>query len=478
VEKSADGWRLAQQRPLSGRLDADLPSIAWVNALLSDAVRANVRLGGAAIARLRVEGTPADPDAQGTIAGQNLRVAWIEQGIRLERGTLNARIEGGAIVLDELRFTGEPQVRPADRRPLEALAKEDSQDPGFLGMNGRLQLRDLSGVLQVQAVKMPFLQRPDRWVLATGGANIVFDRKQVQMNGAVLANAGFVDFSRRDLPSLSNDVQVLRATDPPVTRDAPIGINFDLGIDLGPAFYLRGAGLDTRVEGQLRLRADGRGAIRATGAVEARGGVYEGFGQKLAIERGRVNFQGPLENPGLDVLAVRRGLPVDVGVSITRTAQNPLVKLYSDQPMPDIEILSWLVLGRPAQEGGQDRAALATAAAGLLSGSGEGLTTQLARRLGIDEISLRSGEIGGAGSLLPRSSVAGNVRGNGSTNLSGDIVTIGKRLSDNITISYEQAVAGTASVVQISYQLTRRLSVLARAGTENALDLVYSFAFD
>jgi translocation and assembly module TamB len=32
--------------------------------------------------------------------------------------------------------------------------------------------------------------------------------------------------------------------------------------------------------------------------------------------------------------------------------------------------------------------------------------------------------------------------------------------------------------VQLSYQLTRRVSVIARAGTENALDLVYSFAFD
>jgi translocation and assembly module TamB len=352
-------------------------------------------------------------------------------------------------------------------------------------MNGRLLLRDLSGVLQVQAVRVPFLQRADRWVVATGGANIVFDQKRVQLNGAVLANAGFVDFSRPNLPSLSKDVQVVRANAPGngsgTARDAPIGLNFDLGIDLGPAFYLRGLGLDTRVDGQLRLRAEGRGAIRATGAVEARDGQYEGFGQRLAIERGRVNFQGPLENPGLDVLAVKRGLPVEVGVSITRTAQNPLIKLYSDQPMADFQILSWLVLGRPADETGAernaDRAALATAAAGLLSGSGEGITTQLARRLGIDEISLRSGDIGAVGSLLPRSSVAGSVRGTGST-AAGEIVTIGKRLSDNITVSYEQALATTGSLVQISYQLTRRLSVIARAGTENALDLVYSFAFD
>lgn len=473
----ADGWRLAPQRPLAGSLQAELTSIAWLNSFAGDAVRGNVRLGGAASAQLQLQGTPAAPAAQGTLAARDLRIAWIDQGIRLRDGTLAAHIEGDALVLDELRFTGPPRVVPADRRPVDALAKAGGAGDAYLSASGRLDLRGQSGVLQVQAVRMPFLQRPDRWVVATGGANIVFDQRRVQLNGAVAADAGFVDFSRSDLPSLSADVQVLRAAETPAARERPVGFAFDLGIDLGSAFYLRGSGLDARIEGQLRLRADERGALRATGTVEAHDGVYEGFGQKLAIARARVNFQGPLENPGLDILAVRRGLPVEVGVTITRSAANPLIRLYSDQSLPDFQILSWLVLGRPADESGQDRAALATAAAGLLSGSGEGVTTQLARALGIDEISLRSGELAASGSLLPRSSVAGNVRGTSSTATS-EIVTIGKRLSENVTVSYEQAVSGAAGLVQVSYQLSRRLSLLARAGTENALDLVYSFAFD
>lgn len=479
VEKSDVGWRLAQQRPLAASVDLDLPSIAWINSLLSETVRANVRIGGALKGSVRIAGTPAEPKAKGGFSGSGLRVAWIEQGIRLENGTLAGRVDGNTIVLDELKFVGMPQVVPGDRRAAQALAREKSAEEGLVAMNGELQLRDLSGVLQVRAVRMPFLQRTDRWVVATGGANVVFDQKRVQLNGAVAANAGFVDFSRSNLPSLSGDVQVVRAAEPAAAREAPIGLNFDVGIDLGEGFYLRGTGLDSRIEGQLRLRAEGRGAIRATGTVEAKDGVYEGFGQKLAIERGRVNFQGPLDNPGLDVLALRRGLPVDVGVSITRTAANPLIKLYANEPMADHQILSWLVLGRAAEETdpAQDRVALATAAAGLLAGSGEGINTQLARRLGIDELSLRTGAVGGAGSLLPRSSVAGSVRGSPST-VSEEIVTVGKRLSENVTISYERANSGADNLVQIAYKLTQRLSVLARAGTENALNLVYSFSFD
>jgi translocation and assembly module TamB len=480
VERGPNGWALAAQRPLAATADVDMPSIAWVNSLLSQAVRGNVRIGGALTGTLRIDGTPADPQAQGRFTGAGLRVAWIDQGIRLQDGQLEARIDGNTIVLDTLRFDGTPLVTPADRRPAQALAREQPAEPGFLALNGELKLRDLSGVLQVKAVRMPVLQRPDRWVVASGGANIVFDQTRVQLNGAAVADAGFIDFSKPDLPSLSSDVRVIRASEPAVaSRDAPIGINLDLGIDLGEAFYLRGAGLDTRVEGQLRLRAQGRGAIRATGTIEARDGVYEGFGQRLAIERGRVNFQGALDNPGLDVLALRRGLPVDVGVTVTRTAANPLIRLYSSETMTEQEILTWLVLGRAPQsnEAGQDRLALATAAASILGGGGEGYGTQIARRLGIDEFSLRTGELSSAGSLLPRSSVAGNVRGSSST-ATTEIVTVGKRLSDNITISFEQAATGAESLVQIVYQLTRQVSVVARAGTENAVNLVYTLAFD
>lgn len=478
VEPTENGWRIAQRQPLALRADADLPSIAWLNALLSEAVRANVRLGGSASARLRVEGTPESPRAEGTMSGENLRVAWIDQGVRLENGRLAGRVDGGTIILDELRFAGKPQVAPAGRRVRDYIAREGLDGEGFVEMNGQLELRSLSGVLQVRAVSMPFLQRADRWVRASGGANIVFDERKVQLNGAVAANAGYVDFGRPNLPSLSSDVQVLRGSDaPPSQRESPIGLNLDLGIDLGPAFHLHGMGLDSRIDGQLRLRAEGPTSIRANGVVEAKDGVFEGFGQKLAIERGRVNFQGPLNNPGLDILAIRRGLPVEVGVSVSRGAQNPLIRLYSDQALPEFQILSWLVLGRPADETGQDRNALATAALGLLSGTGEGIGSQLSRRLGIDEISLRSGELSAVGSILPRSSVAGNVRGTG-TGVSSDIITVGTRLSENITVSYERAIAGTSNLVQVSYQLTRRISVLARAGTENAIDLVYTFMFD
>lgn len=474
-------WRLAPKRPWSGEFAGAAPSLEWINPFLSANLRENIRVAGKADLDIKLAGTPDAPRATGFISADGLRLAWVEQGIRLDNGVLRARIapdDNGVteLVIDSLTFAGRPRIRPQHRRIASALA---GSPEGTVFASGRVSLRALEGVIQVRTEKFPVLQRPDRWAIATGGANIVFSPRHVQLNGAVLADAGYVDITRRDAPSLSSDVVVRRAASADTdTRPEPrVPFDFSLGIDLGPAFIVRGDGLDTRVEGALLLKHEGRGVVRATGVLETRDGVYEGFGQKLAIERGRLNFQGAVENPGLDILALRKGLPVEVGVTITRTAANPLVRLHADPPMADFETLSWLVLGRPADDSRGDHSALARAALGLLGGSGEGIPNQLARRLGIDDLSIRAADSGTTMSLLPRQSVAGRVRGQAVT-VGGEIVSIGKRLSDELTLSYETATSGAGNVVQLSYQLTRRISVVARAGTESALDLVYSIAFD
>ena len=98
------------------------------------------------------------------------------------------------------------------------------------------------------------------------------------------------------------------------------------------------------------------------------------------------------------------------------------------------------------------------------------------RSFGIDEISLRPGQ--DSSSILPRETVAGTLRSVTSTNAASDFVAIGKRLNDDLYLTFEQAISGASSYVALNYQINRRLSLIGRAGTTNALDLVYSIAFD
>jgi translocation and assembly module TamB len=215
--------------------------------------------------------------------------------------------------------------------------------------------------------------------------------------------------------------------------------------------------------------------LRAIGSVRTVDGVYNGYGQRLQIERGIVTFQGQVDNPALNVLAVRGGLPVEVGVAIGGTAQRPLVRLHSDPAMSDTEKLNWLVLGRPpGASDGQDRALLSAAASALFAGQDD--KTNIMRSLGIDQISVRAGQDGT--SLLPRETVAGRLRSSGSAGTVSEFVAIGKRINEDLLLSFEQAITGAEYFVALNYRLTNRLSVIARAGSTNALDLVYSFAFD
>jgi len=470
------GWRLAQDKPWLITGAFDLPTMDWLNALLSDNLRANVRLGGRLASSVRIEGTPGNPTTSGQMTGADLRVAWVEQGVRLENGRIRAHLKDDLIVIDELRFSGPPRVKPDDRRAAAAIREGDE---GFVTASGQLRLRDFSGVIQVAATRLPLLQQPDRWVIASGGGNIEISATHVQVNGAFAADAGFVGLARSDLPTLSSDVVVITPGEDVESRERRVTLGFDLGIDLGPAFFLRGRGLSTRVEGALRLRGAGRGAVTAVGAIEAVDGTFEGFGQRLRIARGRLNFQGAPENPGLDILALRTGLPVEVGVTITRTAAAPLIRLHSDPPMAEYEAMSWLVLGRPPDQGGGDNLALVQAAAMMLGGTGEGPASGVVQALGFDEISIRSGTLGIA-SLLPARSVAGSLRSDQSSTatVAGEVITIGKTINDALSVSYQQAISDTTRFLQLNYRLSERMSVVARGGTQNALDFVYTIAFD
>ena len=115
-------------------------------------------------------------------------------------------------------------------------------------------------------------------------------------------------------------------------------VALDLRVDLGQKLRLRGRGLETGLEGELRLTSPA-GKLAVDGSVRAAGGTYAAYGQKLEIARGNLVFNGPAENPRLDIEATRPNLDVRVGVQVTGTAVNPRVRLFSEPEMAEAEKL-------------------------------------------------------------------------------------------------------------------------------------------
>src|SRR3546814_1721551 len=99
------------------------------------------------------------------------------------------------------------------------------------------------------------------------------------------------------------------------------------------------------------------------------------------------------------------------------------------------------------------------------------------RKLGLDELSIRTGELGSTGSVLPPESVVSGLSTNPSE-LEQQFAMAGKHFSNGVTLSLEQALAATGTVGRVSYRLSRRLRTELSVGTVNGIALISHVFFD
>ncbi|MDP1903130.1 MAG: translocation/assembly module TamB domain-containing protein [Pseudomonadota bacterium] len=429
-------WGITGDAPLQASADLNLQSLAWARPLIDP--RGVSIFDGQLSAKLTATGTLAAPRLGGTLAGERFTLALPEQGMNFKDGRFQAELHQDTLELKSLSLRG---------------------GDGSLSGQGRLALRadqpDMR--LTLRADKLTVISRPDRLLILSGDGKLALESRKLRLDARLKADRGQFELAGEDAPSLSEDVVVLGREAPAKATGMPWDIALDLDLDLGDRFTLRARGLDAQLGGNLKLTGRQGTPPRANGSIRVVKGAYAAYGQRLNIERGILNFQGPLDNPGLNIAAWRRNQTVEAGVSITGTAQAPVVRLISNPTRPDSEKLSWLVLGHGIDEAGGQEFDLMQLAAGALLGAGESVTLQqrIAHAAGLEEVSLK-----GAG------------------NLESTILTLGKRLSSRAYLSYEQGLAGSDALVKINYTLTRRLSLRAQAGTTPALDLFYTFSFD
>ena len=461
------GWTLARDAPWQGKANLDVPSVAWLSPLAGE----NIRLDGRLNVQLAVGGTPAAPQNSGQASGSGLRVRLLDYGLDLDGGTLRVDLKGETAHLQRLEFISRPTQRPSAGRIDFARL---TATPGRLIAEGEIGLASGSGRIGLRAERLTVSQLPDRWVMVSGSGGARMSAGRLALSGDLRVDAAYVELPAPGQPTLSSDVVVLGRDKG--ARQAP-GVGLELRIDLGEQTYFQGAGVSSRLAGGLELVADQRGTLRATGSIRTVDGSFEAYGRELAIERGIVNFTGPLTDPILNVRAVRRNLPVEAGVEVSGRVSEPTIRLVSEPEVPDAEKLSWMILGRaPSQGIGSADADLLLSAAMALRGGGpgKGPLQSLTRGLGLDELS-----IGSAGSdsrsRFPTSSVAGTFGAN--TTASGQIATVGKRIGEHAVLSYERSLASAENVVRLTVDLSRSLSLIGRVGSETAIGLFYTFTF-
>lgn len=449
-------------------IDAHMDDLSWTSLILKD----QLELGGELVADMRIHSTPSGEFVTaGEITGQHLNVTRLDDGVRLLDGELKANLNNNRFTVERLYFPAQLRVEPKEWRTATWIRENPDAQNGNLQITGYWDLINNSGNFDVQLYRYPILQRADRYAMVSGDLHMRAALPQINLTGKVTADAGWFDLDMLGgIPTIDSDVVVIRSTDPVKEKkeeaSGPIDINMSLDVDLGPRFYLTGYGVNSGLIGQLTIHMiDGQ--LTALGALNTRGGAVEMYGQRLQLRRGTITFQGDIANPILDIQALRTGLSVEAGVKVGGTARKPKIDLISVPDVSELEKLSWLLFGHGPDEGGGDLAFLVSVGSSFL-GDGE----PFYRKFGIDELSVRSGELGGAGSILPANSVASSLESD-INDAERRFIQASKTLSSDITVSVRQALSDTGTVGRATYKLTRRLTAELSVGTVSGLALIY-----
>jgi translocation and assembly module TamB len=429
----------APQSTLTGNARLDIATLRSLNDWLGTAALVD----GAARLRLALAGTLAAPLLTGTLDGDRISVEVPQHGVVLKDGRLRAELTEHALMLKGFSIAG---------------------PSGTLAATGTLARRKTKGESQIkwQADALRLFDRPNQRLTVAGGGTVDLLNDRLRMRGQLKVLNGHIEFERPTTIRLSDDVVVVgrKAKPVPGVRRRP-PIDLDAAFDFGEHFKIIGAGLESGLQGNLRIHTSPDGTLLAAGRVRAVNGTYFAFAQKLTIERGQLYFDGPIDNPGLEIVAVRKNLPVEAGVEVTGTVRIPRVRLISEPPVPDNEKLAWLVTGRSLDNASGADTALLQAAASTFVNSKESipLTRRIARQVGLDDIGMRSS-------------------GSSSGSLDSQMLVVGKRLSDDLYLEYEHSLDIASTVLRLTYQLTRTLSLRVESGTSSTFGLFFRRSFD
>ncbi len=450
---SATSIVLPNDKPVSGRLEGNV-ALRRLNDLLAST---GDRLGGQMVLDLTLGGTLANRELTGSVTLNNARYE-------------NQR--WGTLVTDiEAVLKGDPHGLSIERFDGKTPGGGTVAVAGTFGFRPELGDRQIDLRLTATKAKLAGIDM----VEAVAGADITVTGKPTQM-----VIAGRVDVANAHiripdkLPPTVVEVKVVEINHP--RRIAPpgavssadakaegevppalvIGLNID--VEAPNQVYVAGRGLDAELKASLKLRGTADVPL-LSGNVSLVKGEMGLLGQTFTLSRANVSFLGDgTFDPSLDVEARTQRGELTAIVAVTGRPSRPTVKLSSQPPYPEDEVLARLLFNRGAgQLSALEAVQLAQSAAQLsgLFGGGPGFVDNVKRSLGVDRLEFRGSEDGtGAGT-----------------------VAAGRYIGDNIYIGVEQELGTGQSKATVEYGITDHIKARGEVGTESKVGVQFQWDY-
>lgn len=416
-----------QAQPLRGTARLEVADLAPLAAFAPGLSGVQGRID----ADLSLAGSVAAPRLSGTARLTGGAADLAAQGLHLEPVELTAAGDG-----DRLRLTG---------------TIGSGSDTGPLRLAG--EWRPASGLaLDLSGERCLVSDTREAWVVASPALHLTAGAAEARLTGRVVVPEARIR-SGPAAGAVTASADVVRADRP--RRETRYPLTSEVALRLGEGVEVRVDGFRGEVSGEVRLRGHSGQPTLAEGELAVKEGEYRLYGQRLALDDGRLRFLGgPVENPDLLLTASRTVDEVTARVRVSGPLEAPRVALSSTPTLPQSDILSYLLLGHPANQGGDEGAALLLqAAVGLVTEGGDPLTDRVAHGLGLDEARFEDAEPGSKG---------------------GGALVLGKYLSPELFIGYSAALREGSSGVELRYRLGKQWEIKTRTGSQTSADILYT----
>ncbi|WP_211202124.1 translocation/assembly module TamB domain-containing protein [Pseudomonas arcuscaelestis] len=418
---------VARNKPLSGDFRLTGLDLAIARPFAPMVERLAGQLNGSG----QLTGTLLEPQVNGSLNLTGGEVAGAELPVSLKDLQLQALIAGERVQLNGAWKSGE-----AGQGSLR----------GQIGW-GRALVVDL----QLQGQRLPVTVEPYANLEVEPDLKISLLEDKLAVSGKVRVPKGKITV--RELPpstvKVSDDTVIVgHQTE---EGKAPMAVAMDIDVEVGSdKLSFSGFGLTANLLGHVHIGDN----LDTRGELSLADGRYRAYGQRLTIRRARLLFAGPIDQPYLDIEAIRQTDDVIAGIRLSGSAEQPTTQVFSEPAMSQEQALSYLVMGRPLGTSGEDNNMLAEAALGLGLATSAGVTGSLASSLDIDDFQLDTEGSGNSTSVV----ASGN-------------------LTERLSLRYGVGVFEPVNTVALRYKLSKKVYLEAASGLASSLDIFYKRDF-
>ncbi|WP_407681364.1 translocation/assembly module TamB domain-containing protein [Pseudomonas bohemica] len=418
---------LGKNKPVNGDFNLTGLDVSVTRPFVPMIEKLNGKLNGSG----RISGGLLAPEVNGNVTLSDGEVSGPELPVSMEKLNVQALIAG-----ENVQLKGNWSSGPTGQGSVG----------GHIGWAEALDVN-----VSLQGSRLPIVVEPYARLEAAPDLKITLQGDRLAVSGKVLIPKG--EITVRQLPpstvKVSDDTVIVGAQ----TKEGkpPMAIAMDVNVEVGQEkLSFSGFGLTADLAGHVHIGDN----LDTRGELNLNDGRYRAYGQRLTIRKARLLFAGPVDQPYLDIEAIRQTDDVIAGIRLTGSAEQPTTTVFSEPAMSQEQALSYLVLGRPLSTNGEDSNMVAQAALALGLAGGSSTAGKLASGLGIKDFDL-------------------------DTSGSGDktaVVASGK-ITDKLSVRYGVGVFEPANTIALRYLLSKKVYLEAAGGVASSLDIFYKRDF-